>query len=222
MPAPSNPDDGVNPDGGSTDKADDNENHPTPPAPPQEEEEGALEKIGKGTLDFLGYTDAKAAITGVDENGNKIGIGERILRGAMVLPIAKPVKGVKMVAKYGDDVLAAGKTKLDDVTRNWKKTACACPFSPHYKAAKEGGKHSGFYKQYVSKSDEQVKKGISSIQKQIEEHEDKIKNPTKYIPNFKELDPRQQQALLTKKWPSDIQRQKEQKTILEGILKERN
>ncbi|SDC97555.1 hypothetical protein SAMN04488112_1257 [Melghirimyces thermohalophilus] len=43
-------------------------------------------------------TTPKAAITGVDENGNKIGVGER-LREAMVLPIAKPVKGVKMVAK---------------------------------------------------------------------------------------------------------------------------
>ncbi len=35
------------------------------------------------------------------------------------------------------------------------------------------------------------------------------------------LDPRQQRALLEKKWPSDIKRQREQKNILEGILSER-
>lgn len=103
-----------------------------------------------------------------------------------------------MALKYGDKALTAGKKNLDDVARKGKKTACGCPFSPHYKVAKEGGKHSGFYKQYVSKSNDQINKGISSIQKQIEEHEDKIKNPTKYIPGFKELDPRQQKALLTK------------------------
>ncbi|AGN36393.1 pre-toxin TG domain-containing protein [Bacillus paralicheniformis] len=88
-----------------------------------------------------------------------------------------------------------------------------------YDIAKNGGKHSGFYKQYIEKSPEQIKKGISSIDKQIAEHKDKIKNPEKHIPHFKSLDPRQQEALITKKWPSDIKRQQEQKQILEGILK---
>ncbi|MCY8067058.1 hypothetical protein MOB77_08690 [Bacillus haynesii] len=48
-----------------------------------------------------------------------------------------------------------------------------------YDIAKNGGKHSGFYKQYIDKSPEQIKKGISSIDKQIDEHKDKIKNPRK-------------------------------------------
>lgn len=39
--------------------------------------------------------------------------------------------------------------------------------------------------------------------------------------DWSKLDPRQQQALIEKKWPSDIQRQLQQKQILEGILKER-
>ncbi|MED0681371.1 hypothetical protein P4S83_18405 [Aneurinibacillus thermoaerophilus] len=88
-----------------------------------------------------------------------------------------------------------------------------------YDIAKSGGKHSGFYKQYINKSPEQIRKAINSINKQIAEHQDKIKNPEKYIPNFRNLDPRQQQALIHKKWPSDIKRQMEQKQILEGILK---
>jgi Pre-toxin TG len=88
-----------------------------------------------------------------------------------------------------------------------------------YDIAKSGGKHSGFYKQYINKSPDEIRKAINSINKQIAEHQDKIKNPEKYIPNFKSLDPRQQHALINKKWPSDIKRQMEQKQILEGILK---
>ncbi|USG64633.1 hypothetical protein NDK47_21185 [Brevibacillus ruminantium] len=89
-----------------------------------------------------------------------------------------------------------------------------------YDIAKEGGKHSGFYKQYKGKTEDEVKKGIESINKQITEHLDKIKSPEKYIPDFKKLDSRQQEALINKKWPSDIQRQMEQRDILKGILKE--
>ena len=108
-----------------------------PPAAPKPEEKSTGEKIVNGVLDFVGYHDAKAAITGVDENGNKVGVGERIFRGVLVLPIAKPVKGVKMATKYGDDVLAAGKKKFDDFARKGKKSACACP--PASKLAPGGG-----------------------------------------------------------------------------------
>ena len=87
-----------------------------------------------------------------------------------------------------------------------------------FEIAKNGGKHNGFYKQYIGKTKSEIEKGIKSIQKQIDEHIDKIINPEKHIPDFKKLDPRQQDALINKKWPSDIQRQMEQKRILEGIL----
>jgi len=90
-----------------------------------------------------------------------------------------------------------------------------------FDVAKNGGKHSGFYNQYVNKSKEEIQKGIQSLDKQIAEHQSKIRNPEAHIPNFKDLDPRQQEALINKKWPSDIQRQKEQKEILEGILRSR-
>lgn len=58
------------------------------------------------------------------------------------------------------------------------------------------------------------------MKKEIAEHTDKIANPEKYIPDFKKLDPRQQEALLNKKWPSNIARQLEQLNILEGLLKQ--
>jgi hypothetical protein len=89
-----------------------------------------------------------------------------------------------------------------------------------YNIAKRGGKHSGFYNEYVKKPDSQIQKGIESINKQISEHQDKIRNPQKYIPNFDTLDPRQRKAL-PDKWQADINRQSEQKNILEEIIKER-
>ena len=70
----------------------------------------------------------------------------------------------------------------------------------------------------ASKAAAEWRKGIQSIEKQIAEHRDKIANPEKFIPDFKELDPRQQKALLERKWPSDIRRQQQQLDILKGLL----
>jgi hypothetical protein len=90
-----------------------------------------------------------------------------------------------------------------------------------YQVAKEGGKHAGFLGNYAGKSVNELEKGMLSIERQIAEHQDKIANPEKYIPNFIQLDPRQQKALLTKKWPSDIQRLSEQLDILRGLRNDR-
>ncbi|WP_163444387.1 hypothetical protein [Flavobacterium columnare] len=92
-----------------------------------------------------------------------------------------------------------------------------------YEVAKEGGAHSGFYKNALNQTKEQLEKGIKKLQRQIDEHTELIKNPKEAMKKFGKgdwdvLDPRQQKALLEKKWPSDIVRQKEQQTILKGIL----
>lgn len=52
-------------------------------------------------------------------------------------------------------------------------------------------------------------------------HISKINNPEKFFKDWKKLDPRKRKHLMYQKWPSDIQRQKEQLEILEGILGER-
>ena len=80
------------------------------------------------------------------------------------------------------------------------------------------GKHAGFYEHYKNKPIKEIKKGVKSLEKQICEHNDKISNPTKYLPNFYDLDERQQNALIHRKWPADIKRQTEQKQLLEDIL----
>ena len=89
-----------------------------------------------------------------------------------------------------------------------------------FEAAQAGGKHSGFLQNYIGKPVNELKSGIASMQKQIAEHIEKIANPEKYIPNFRQLDPRQQGALIGSKWPSDIGRLQEQINILQGLLKQ--
>lgn len=90
-----------------------------------------------------------------------------------------------------------------------------------FEVAKAGGKNFGMYVGYKDKPSDQIEKGIQSLGERIAEHEDKIANPTKHIPNWEDLDPRQRNALLTSQWPEDIKRQQEQKRVLEGILDER-
>jgi hypothetical protein len=87
-----------------------------------------------------------------------------------------------------------------------------------FKIAQAGGKHAGFLKNYAGRSAAEIQRGITSIEKQIAEHQAKIANPEKFIEGWSKLDPRQQQALVNNKWPSDIQRQSEQLEILRGLL----
>lgn len=79
---------------------------------------------GHVVLDFIGYYDAKAALTGVDENGN---MGRAACVRCHGILISKPVKGVKIAAKYGDDVLRYGKGYVDYLARKSEKVACGCP-----------------------------------------------------------------------------------------------
>jgi hypothetical protein len=99
-------------------------------------------------------------------------------------------------------------------------TAVAMTAGTAFEVAAAGGRHAGFLRNYQGKSPDELRRGIDSLKKQIAEHRDKIANPRKHIPDWESLDPRQQKALLDKKWLSDIQRQTEQLEILEGLLKE--
>jgi len=88
-----------------------------------------------------------------------------------------------------------------------------------YETAREGGKHAGFLRNYANKSAAEIRRGITSIEKEIAKHRDKIANPENHIKDWNKLDPRQKEALVNKKWPSDIQRQTEQAQILKELLK---
>jgi hypothetical protein len=80
--------------------------------------------------------------------------------------------------------------------------------------AQQGGKHGGFLRNFAGRPRQEIEKGIASLEKRIVEHRAKIADPERFIPNPAKLDPRQQKALVERKWPGDIQRQQEQLEIL--------
>ena len=88
-----------------------------------------------------------------------------------------------------------------------------------YEIAKGGGKHSGYLDEYRGKPDHLVARAIRSLQKQIALHQKWIQNPYLKI-NSNESTARLN-ALVNKKWPSDIRRLAAQIEVLKGILEER-
>jgi len=96
-----------------------------------------------------------------------------------------------------------------------------CDSCHDYLIALLGGKHYKWMYEYLNKPEREIKKGIKSIEKQIIEHQDKILNPEKHYSNWDNVKPLQKEDLINNKWIKDIQRQKEQKQILECILKNR-
>ncbi len=114
--------------------------------------------------------------------------------------------------------LQAERSLAGTMCQQMEKTAIAESFE----IARQGGKHSGFLQNNIGRSAEELERGITSLEKQIELHQNKIKNPSHYIEDWAKLDFRQRQALIEKKWPSDIKRQMEQRDILQAIMKEMN
>lgn len=92
---------------------------------------------------------------------------------------------------------------------------------PFVEAQKLDGKHHGFYRQYLNHSSIILRRAIRSLQKRSDEHRAKIAHPERYIADFADLDPRQQEALLQNKWPQEVAQFNEQIAILRGILIQR-
>lgn len=89
-------------------------------------------------------------------------------------------------------------------------------------AAKAGKKHghAGVYTDAMSKSMAELKKSIASRTAQVEEHENKIRNPQQYVPDWDSLDPRYREGLI-RKWEKDKKRNAEQATIELAVFEER-
>jgi len=90
-----------------------------------------------------------------------------------------------------------------------------------YKAAIRQNKHVKMVRDYLDKPTKEIQKGINSYEKQVALHKDKISNPLKHYSDWNKLDPRQREALINKKWPTEIQIYEEQKKVLQSILNER-
>ena len=89
-----------------------------------------------------------------------------------------------------------------------------------YEIAKNGGKHHSTYKIYKNKPGNEIEKGIRSLKKQIAKHLEKIKNPTKGVPNYDERSSSYQKGII-KHWLKEIETYGELIKIYEGILKEK-
>ena len=88
-----------------------------------------------------------------------------------------------------------------------------------YETAKGGGKHAGFYRNNLDLPRSMLERGIRSMEQRMAEHQAWIANPYTKLPI--DTDIRQVLALVTKKWPGDIARIKEEMCILQGILQDK-
>jgi len=128
--------------------------------------------------------------------------------------VDKIIKGVPLTETEWNE-LCELLNKVKDININ------GCDSCHNYLIALLGGKHCKWMYEYFNKPEREIKKGIKSIEKQIIEHQDKILNPEKHYSNWDNIKPLQKEDLINNKWNKDIQRQKEQKQILECILKNR-
>jgi len=101
-----------------------------------------------------------------------------------------------------------------------KLTTAAKLGTTAYETALAGGKHSGFLKNYLGRSEDEINKAIRSMQsgnQGINVHLDKIANPTKYVPNWTNLRSSHQESLLNG-WRNTVTKHFEQIQILNKLL----
>jgi hypothetical protein len=158
-----------------------------------------------------------ASAEALDNEGKKLWGGTNADFGEVVTDVA---------AFWGFSELLGGTTKTPTNFVELQSINVVNESISAYEIALSGGKHSGWLKTMSDLPTSELQRSITSIESNIIEHQNLISNPVKYFNennkgNWKFLDPRQQQNLLKVKWPSDIQRAKEQINILQGIIKKK-
>ncbi len=88
-----------------------------------------------------------------------------------------------------------------------------------YETAKDGGAYSKFYEQYKDVYLPGLRRAAKSFEEVIAEHEKWIKNPSLKLKNTDDL--HYVKRYTEKKWPRDIARNSAYKSIIEGIIEER-
>lgn len=145
--------------------------------------------------------------------GNSAKIGEVVRAGQKTAFFAEELG---FTAREIGQLKQAG--KLEATIDNAFETLIKKSPSEAYIAAKNGGKHAPLIKLYSGKPAKEIQKGVKSLEKQITVHQDKIANPSKYCPDWDTMDPRRQEALINKRWPTEIQCYTEERDILQSIL----
>ena len=92
--------------------------------------------------------------------------------------------------------------------------------SAAFQIAQSGGKHSGFLRNYIGRSPNEINRAINTLQhgkRGINVHMDKIQNPSKYVEGWNVLRSSHQESLI-RGWSKEIQNAKEQIQILQDII----
>lgn len=89
-----------------------------------------------------------------------------------------------------------------------------------FEAAKAGGKHAGFLKNYVQRTEREIQRAIRSLERRTEEHLQKVANPEKYAEGWSGLSIERQQDMI-KYWQKEATTYREQAEVLRGLIKEK-
>jgi hypothetical protein len=89
-----------------------------------------------------------------------------------------------------------------------------------YEIAAAGGKHAGTLRNYAGRSAAQIQKAITSYERQIALHQQKIANPAQFAERWGQMGA-QEQAGLVNKWGADAARNQELADVLRGLLESR-
>ena len=88
-----------------------------------------------------------------------------------------------------------------------------------FEIAKSGGRHGGTYRRYQTARTQEIEKSIRSINEQISQHEDKVRNPKAFFPDASDTEIN---YLVNRFWPKEINNLRQQRDIMVGILSERD
>jgi hypothetical protein len=100
-----------------------------------------------------------------------------------------------------------------------KSNASSPPESNALEVAKASERHRGTYERFKSARIPEIEKSIRSLTRRIDEHEDKIKNPTRYVDAT--ISPLHLEDLISRYWPNEIADLRAKILILQMILQER-
>jgi len=89
-----------------------------------------------------------------------------------------------------------------------------------YELAKSGGKHAGTLRNYAGRPIVEIEKAISSYERQVAIHQQKIANPAQFVERWGEMSSQEQAGLLNK-WGADAARNQELADVLRGLLEAR-
>ncbi|MBZ4193168.1 MAG: hypothetical protein LAE24_02535 [Candidatus Contendobacter sp.] len=140
----------------------------------------------------------------------------------MILKVLSPhsdIESNKVPGKTGDFHSLYKWKRVGDILSPATATQAGAAVSNAYEIAKTGGRHYGTYERFKDAREKEIEKSIRALEQRIIEHEDKIKNPEKYVePDIKSI---HLNDLVSRYWPKEIADFRAKIAVFQGILKER-